>query len=75
VEIVVALEGLADQGRADHLPVLLDQAALRLIGEQHAGNAGHDQRIDEAGDEREGDDEDDRGANFSRHDSCSLNEV
>ena len=64
MEIFVVLELLADQGRADHLAVLLDQAALRLLREDHAGNPGHGERIGEAGDQRQHDEDDDGGANF-----------
>ncbi len=60
-------EDLADQRGADDLAVLLDQAALRLVGEDHAGDAGHRQRIGQAGDQRQRDDEDDRRADFLQH--------
>ncbi|MGY4597884.1 hypothetical protein ACVWXL_005630 [Bradyrhizobium sp. GM22.5] len=44
-KIFVVLELLPDQGGADHLAVALDQAALRLRGEDRAGNSGHRERI------------------------------
>ena len=50
MEILVAGEVLADQGRADHLAVLFDQAALRLAREDDAGDAGHGERISQTGD-------------------------
>ena len=46
-------EHLADQRGADHLAVLLDQAALGLGRKDDFGNAGHRQRIGQAGDQRE----------------------
>ena len=48
MEVFVVLELLPDQGGADHLAVLLDQAALRLLRKEHAGNTGHGQGIGEA---------------------------
>ena len=68
MKILVARELLSDQRRSDHLAVDFDQAALRLSREDHLGNAGHDQRIDEAGDEREGDHQHDRRTDFLQHD-------
>ena len=38
---------------ADHLAVALDQAAVRLPREDRLRDAGHDQRIDDAGDDRQ----------------------
>ena len=49
MKIVVALEVLPDQGRADDGAVLLDQAAVRLTRKRDLRNAGHRERIDEAG--------------------------
>src|SRR3569623_1240891 len=69
-EVPVAGERLADQRRADHLAVLLEQAPLRLVREQDAGDAGHRQRIDEAGDDRQGDDKHDGGTDFLEHDGA-----
>ena len=48
MEIFVLLEFLPDQGRADHLAVPLDQAAFRLLREDHAGDGGHGERIGQA---------------------------
>src|SRR5262245_45606651 len=67
MEILVAGELLPDQRRSDDLAVLLDQAPLRLIGENSAGNARHDERIDETGDDGQRDDQHDRGADFFQH--------
>ena len=53
MEIFVVLELLPDQGGADHLAVLLDQAALRLLREDHAGDRGHGQRIGKPRDQRQ----------------------
>ena len=65
MEVFVVLEFLPDQGGADHLAVLLDQAALRLLRKEHAGNSGHGERIGEARDQRQQDQDEDGGANFS----------
>src|SRR4029077_8010369 len=54
-------EALPDQARADCLPVDLDLAAIRLAGEKHLRDAGREQRIGEAEQEREGHRGDDRG--------------
>ena len=70
MEIFVLLELLADQCRADHLAVLLDQAALRLLREDDVGQAGHGERISQARDQRERDQDEDGGADFSEH--CCL---
>ena len=67
MEIFVVLEFLPDQGGADHLAVLLDQAALRLLRKQHAGNRGHGQRIGKPCDQRQQDQHDDGGADFFQH--------
>ena len=64
MEIFVVLEFLPDQGGADHLAVLLDQAALRLLRKDHAGNRGHRERIGKAGDGGQQEQQDDGGANF-----------
>ncbi len=67
MEIFVVLELLPDQGGADHLAVPFDQAALRLLREDHAGNRGHRERIGETRDQRQHDKHDDGGANFFQH--------
>ncbi len=67
MEIFVVLELLPDQGGADHLAVHLDQAALRLRGEDCAGNSSHRERIGQTGDGGEHQQQDDGGANFSEH--------
>src|ERR1700741_5492080 len=41
-------ERLADQSRAEHLAVFLDQAAIGLVLERHLADAGDEQRIGEA---------------------------
>ena len=51
-EVLRVVERLADQRRADGLPVAHDQAAVALRGKDDLGDAGDDQRIDHAGDER-----------------------
>ena len=43
-----ALNALADQRRADHLAVALDERAIGLVGEQGLGDTGHGQRVEEA---------------------------
>ena len=45
-------EVLADQFGADDLAVCVDQAAIGLVREDELGDAGHAERVDEAGDER-----------------------
>src|SRR5664279_6301827 len=67
MEVFVLLELLPDQGGADHLAVLLDQAALRLLRKDHASNRGHGKWIGEARDQRECDQDDDGGTNFFQH--------
>src|SRR5215467_15750762 len=51
MEVFRVLEVLADQLGADHLAVLRDQAAVRLMRKQELGDGGDPQRIDEAGDD------------------------
>src|SRR6185312_11352408 len=70
MKIFVVLELLSDQGGADHLAILLDQAALGLFREDDAGDRGHRERIGEARDQCEPKQEDDSGTNFSEH--CCL---
>src|ERR1019366_8696540 len=67
MEVFVILELLPDQGGADHLAVLLDQAALRLLRKDHAGNRGHGEWIGEARDQRERDQDDDGRTDFFQH--------
>ena len=66
MEILFAGEVLADQRRADDLAVALDQAALCLV-RHDLGDAGHRQRVDQAGDEREREQHDDGRTNFAQH--------
>ena len=68
MEVFVVLEFLPDQGGADHLAVPLDQAALRLLREDHARDRGHGQRIGKPRDQRQQDQDQDGGANFFQHD-------
>src|SRR4029077_13007221 len=75
VKVLVAREQLADQLGADDLAVALDQAPLRLAGKDHLGNAGHRQRIDQSGDEREGEENDYGGTDFAQHDVFSSGEM
>jgi hypothetical protein len=58
---------LADQGRADHLAVAFDQASLRLFRKDRAGDLRHGERIGKARDQRQHDQNDDGGADFSEH--------
>src|SRR6476620_9274741 len=67
MEVAIRGELLPHQLRANHFPILLDQAALRLIGKDHAGDARHGQRVEEASDYREGEDEHQRRAYFFQH--------
>src|SRR5204862_4890705 len=67
VEIAVAGECLPDERRANDLAVALDKAAIGLARKDDLGNAGHGQRVGETGDDRQGDDQDDRWANLSPH--------
>ena len=69
------VNSLADQLGADDLAVALDQAPLRLAGKDHLGNAGHRQRIDQSGDEREREENDDGRTDFAQHDSFSSGEM
>ena len=57
MEILVVLELLPDQRGADHLAVPLDQAAFRLLRKDHARNAVMRQRIGEARNQRQQDQE------------------
>ena len=50
--VVVIQEQLPKQHGADHLPILLDQAAVGLMGEQHPAQAGHGDRVRQASDQR-----------------------
>jgi hypothetical protein len=59
MEIFVVGEDLADQRRAHHRAVALDQTAVGLPREHHLGDAGHGQRISEPGEDRECDSSDD----------------
>ena len=52
MEILGAGEVLADQLGADDLAVLVDQAAIRLMGEDGLCDTGHSERIGNSGDER-----------------------
>src|ERR1700710_453505 len=69
MEVFVVLELLPAQRRAYHFAVFLDQAALRLLREDHAGNRGHGERIGKTGDKRQQDQDDDGGADFFQHDA------
>jgi hypothetical protein len=75
VEIFVALELLADQRGADDFAILLDQAALGLARKDDFGDAGHGQRVGEAGDERERDKNNDGGPDFAQHDCFSSSQM
>ena len=50
-EVLGVVERLADQGRADDLAILLDQAAIGLVGKNHLGEAGHHRRVDQPGEQ------------------------
>ena len=49
MKISVAREALPDQRRADDDAILLDQAAVGLVGHGDLSDPGHRQRIDKAG--------------------------
>jgi hypothetical protein len=53
MEILRLGELLADQAGADHLSVDLDQRAVGLVVEQQLGRAGHEERVDHAGDDHQ----------------------
>jgi hypothetical protein len=53
MEIAVASELLADQRRADHRAIAIDQATLGALRKERDRNTGHGQRID--GQQRERD--------------------
>src|SRR4029453_2909915 len=61
VEIAVAGKGLANQLGADDLPLLDDQAAVRLGRKQRLADAGERERIGQAEQQRESDGERKRG--------------
>jgi hypothetical protein len=67
MEILRPGEILAEQGRADHLAVPLDQAAVGLMRKGDLGDAGHGQGIGKTGEHGHGQDHDDGGSNFSQH--------
>ncbi|MGY4314590.1 hypothetical protein ACVWW1_003917 [Bradyrhizobium sp. JR3.5] len=67
MEVFILLELLPDQGGADHLAVLLDQAALRLLRKDDAGNRRHGERIGKARDRGQQDQHEDGGADFFKH--------
>ena len=49
MEVLGLGEALADERRADHVALrIVDQAAVGLVREEHLGDAGDRQRIDEA---------------------------
>src|SRR5262249_32109312 len=68
-------ELLADQAGADDLAVHLDEAPLRLPGEDHAGDAGHEQGIDQSGDQRQRDHQHDGRSDFLDHGEFSSGKV
>lgn len=45
MEVAGFCELLSDQGRTDHLPIVLDQAALGLAREEDLGHAGRKERV------------------------------
>ena len=75
MEIFVALEHLTNKFGTDNRAVTLNQAALRLLREQHLGNSGHCQRIGKSGDERLRDMDDDRRTNFAQHVQISSSQM
>jgi hypothetical protein len=58
---------LADQLRADHRSILLDQAAVGLMRKEELREPGHTERIDEPSDDRLDDDHHDSRADLSQH--------
>src|SRR6516165_3825252 len=60
-------EVLTDKLGADDLAVFLDQAPIRLTGEEKLREPGHAQGIGQACDDRHQDDHDDSGSDLSQH--------
>ena len=75
MKIFVAGEVLANQLGTDDLPVALDHAAVGLARKDELSDAGHRQRIDEPGDKRERDQNNDRRTDFAQHDVVSLSQM
>src|SRR3989454_12721431 len=71
-EVLRVVEGLADERRAHGLAVLDDQAAVRLIREYELSDDRYERWINDAGDDREQDERDDRGADVSQHGVASF---
>ena len=67
MKVAVAGELLADQCGADDLAISLDQAAIRLPGEQCLGDTGHGQGVGEAGDQHEPHENDNRRTKLFQH--------
>ena len=67
VEVLGLGEVLADQPRADHLPVRHDQAAVGLIAKDDLSNHGDDGRIDQAGQDRHHHHHHESGLEFFEH--------
>ena len=67
MEIAITHEILPDQCGADHLAVVLDQAALGLRGKQRLPKLEREQRIKQPRDEREQDEKSERAAQHSCH--------
>src|SRR5580692_8574131 len=59
---------LADQARSDNLSIDGDQAALRLLRENHLRETGHDHGIDDAGENHENDRQAQSRSKFFEHD-------
>src|SRR5271170_8035380 len=70
MEILVAVEFLADQRRAHDLAVTLNHAAICLSGKDDLGDAGYRQRIGQPADKSKGEENDDRRTDFAQH-GCS----
>ena len=66
-EVLRVAEGLADQLGADHLAALGDQAAVGAGREGHLRDAGHGQRVDQTGEDRQRQEEHQGGSQLRVH--------
>ena len=62
-------KALADQAGADYGAVLLDQAAVRLVGERHLGDTSNGEGIGDAEQSRHQDDHDNGRAKLREHET------
>src|SRR5690348_14128932 len=75
MEVLRVLEVLADQLGADHLAVLLEQAAVGLMRKDELRDAGDGERIDKARDDGHSDDHHDGGTDLSEHGCYSSSQT